>query len=334
MREGPEIITAMQKKEKLAIVLFNLGGPDTLRSVQPFLQNLFNDKAIIALPQPFRVLLAMLISHTRAKSAQKNYALMGGKSPINKESRAQADAVEKVLRGRLKNLHIKSFISMRYWHPMIDKTQQEIEEWGADKTILVPLYPQFSTTTTGTFYRAWEKIKSPKSHTLRLPSYETNEKFIAAHVENILSCWEGAKRPKNIRVLFSAHGLPQKIVDAGDPYQDQIEKTCAAIKKHLPNALQDTRICYQSRVGPMQWIGPQTDGQIVEAGKEGKNLLVVPVAFVSEHVETLVELDIDYAKLAQESGVTHYLRVPTLSLSEKYIDCLADLIETALGREK
>ncbi|MDQ7017731.1 MAG: ferrochelatase [Robiginitomaculum sp.] len=311
--------------EKIAVVLFNMGGPDSLQAVRPFLRNLFADRAIINMPNPFRYLLAEMISRGREKEAQKNYAHMGGKSPIVDESEKQASAVEAYLGEHFPKAKIKCFVAMRYWAPRIDFVQDQIKNWGADKTVLMPLYPQFSTTTTGTFFTAWDKHKK-LNNCIKIISYEDNNDFISAHVSKIISTYEAKGSPKNLRLIMSAHGLPEKIIEAGDPYQQQIEKTCAAIAKALPRPLQDMQIAYQSRVGPLQWIGPATLDEIKRAASDKKAVMIVPVAFVSEHVETLVELDIDYRQQAETMGVKTYIRVPTLGVEPDYVRALGELV--------
>lgn len=311
--------------EKIAVVFFNMGGPDSLRAVRPFLRNLFADRAIINLPNPLRFLLAEMISRGREKEAQKNYALMGGKSPIVQESQKQAKAVEAYLQAHYPKKEVKSFVAMRYWAPRIKTVQDQIKNWGADKTVLMPLYPQFSTTTTGTFFTAWDKIGKQKKF-IKTISYEVNTNFIKAHINKIMAAYKKNGSPKNLRLIMSAHGLPKKIIQAGDPYQQQIEKTCAAIAKALPAPLRDMQIAYQSRVGPLQWIGPSTLDEIKRAAIDKKSVMIVPVAFVSEHVETLVELDIDYRKQAEAMGVKTYIRVPTLGVEPDYIRALGELV--------
>jgi ferrochelatase len=315
---------------KTAVVLFNMGGPDRLQSVRPFLRNLFADPAIIGLPNPFRYLLAEFISRRREKAAQKNYALMGGKSPIEAESEKQRLALQSLLEKECPDQQFKCFLAMRYWGLGIDQAQKEIKSWGANKIILLPLYPQFSITTTGSFFTHWKKHDQTGLPVQKISSYETDPAFIDAHVKAITAHFAQSGSPKNIRVIMSAHGLPEKIIAAGDPYQRQIEASCTAIKEKLPNALQDVQIAYQSRVGPLKWIGPSTLGEINRAASEKKGVLIVPIAFVSEHIETLVELDIDYQKEAENMGISTYLRVPALGTAPKYIRALLEQVKTAM----
>ncbi len=317
-------------KEKTAIVLFNLGGPDRLESVRPFLRNLFADKAIINLPNPLRCLLAELISRRREKTSRLNYAHMGGKSPILKESKKQSEAVQNYLHNALPNENIKCFVAMRYWSPEIQAVQKNIKAWGATKIILLPLYPQFSTTTTGSFIKEWMKTSKDIPCEVSILEYADDKNFIQAHVNKITAFYKKHGSPKNTRIIMSAHGLPEKTINAGDPYQKHIEKSCAAIAKKLPKGLNNIDIAYQSKVGPLKWIGPSTLEALQKAGNDGKIVLLVPIAFVSEHIETLVELDIDYKQKAKEFGIKTYLRVPALGVEPNYIACLGNLAVRAM----
>lgn len=314
---------------KTAIVLFNLGGPDSPHAVKPFLFNLFHDPAIIGLPQPLRWMVAKLISGRRAPVARDIYALIGGKSPIVPESERQARALDAALAGDRPDY--KSFIAMRYWHPFARETVAEIKAWRAERVILLPLYPQFSTTTTGSSVEDWHR--AAKAGGLDVPTvtvgcYFDQPDFIKAHADAVRSALTEV-REDSVRILFSAHGLPEKIVKAGDPYQWQVEQCVAGIMESLGPDAPEHAICYQSRVGPMAWIGPSTDAEIRRAGADGKAVVLVPIAFVSEHSETLVELDIEYAKLAREAGVTAYHRVPALGAAFGFIASLATLVRAA-----
>lgn len=324
--KGPGL--RVMTSRRVAIVLFNLGGPDKQESVRPFLFNLFNDKAIIGLPQPFRFLLAKLISGSREKLAKANYALMGGGSPILPETLKQADALEAAMAKRVSNVTFKCFPAMRYWKPFTKDAAKAAEAWGATDAILLPLYPQFSTTTTASSLQAWRK--SSKLPASTICCYPAGAKFAQAHADSILKTWRDAGSPASPRLLFSAHGLPQRVINRGDPYQWQVEQSVAAVRKLLP-ADWDVRTCYQSRVGPLKWIGPSTEEEIHKAGMDGAGLLICPIAFVSEHVETLVELDIEYAQIAKQLKLPFYLRVPALGPDPRFIDALAELVERALS---
>jgi len=311
---------------KIAIILFNLGGPDAPEAVRPFLFNLFSDPAIIGASQPFRFLLAQLISRTREKSAQANYALMGGRSPIVPETEAQALALEAALAARGLDMEFKCFLAMRYWRPFTADAAKAARDWGADEAVLLPLYPQFSSTTTASSLKAWAKASALPASTLCC--YPAGGGFAQAHADAILAAWRQGGSPERPRVLFSAHGLPQKVIDAGDPYQWQIERSVAAVRALLPTEWEH-RVCYQSRVGPLKWIGPSTEEEIHAAGQDQAGVIVAPIAFVSEHIETLVELDVEYAEKARALGLPYYLRAPALGAGARFIDVLADIVERA-----
>ena len=314
---------------KTAVILFNLGGPDKAESVEPFLFNLFNDKAIIGAPQPIRWFIARLISSRRAPIAQEIYNQIGGRSPLLKNTEAQATALEQRLREKLPDDDIKCFISMRYWHPMSLDTASRVKAWNPEKVILLPLYPQYSTTTTGSSLLDWRQSAKKVGllqKTAAVCCYPTNLGFIDAISDRLQSVLDEARDRNTLRVLFSAHGLPQKVVDKGDPYQWAVEKTAASVMKKIVGSTLDWRVSYQSRVGPLSWIKPYTEDEIARAGEEGKSLIVVPIAFVSEHSETLVELDIEYRELAEKAGVTSYTRVRTVDCDAVFIDGLADIV--------
>lgn len=320
-------MTQTTAPQKTAVVLFNLGGPDSPQAVQPFLFNLFNDPAIIRLPNPFRWLLAKLISTRRAPVAAEIYAKMGGRSPILPQTEAQAAALQAVLGDGF-----RVFIAMRYWHPFADETARQVKAWGADRIVLLPLYPQFSTTTTASSFTDWHRAAGRVGLTVptaAIGCYNDEPGFVAAQTALLRDRLPAAEAKGRVRILFSAHGLPKKIVTDGDPYQQQVERSVAAILQQLGRADLDTRICYQSRVGPLEWIGPATDAEITRAAQETRSIVVVPVAFVSEHSETLVELDIEYAELAHHNGAASYIRVPTVGAQPAFIEGLARLVRGA-----
>jgi ferrochelatase len=317
---------------RIAVVLFNLGGPDSPAAVRPFLFNLFADPAIIGAPAIARLPLAALISASRARSARANYALMGGASPLLAETRAQAAALEADLRHRARGSAVKVFIAMRYWRPFSDETAREVEAFAPDEVVLLPLYPQFSSTTTASSFAAWRKAYRGPGRVRAICCYPTLEGFVDAHARRIEAAWARAGSPTPVRLLFSAHGLPEAVVQRGDPYQVQIEATAAAVAARLTGAW-DWRVCYQSRVGPLGWLGPETRDEIQAAGRAGFGVVIAPIAFVSEHVETLVELDHDYARTGAEAGCGAYVRAPTLSVETGFIEALAETALAAVGRE-
>lgn len=316
-------------KKKLAVVLFNLGGPDGPDSVQPFLFNLFRDPAIIGLPAPARYLLAGLISTTRKKSAQANYAIMGGGSPLLPETTAQATALEEALQTSVPELEARVFIAMRYWHPRAKETAEKVAAFGPDEIVLLPLYPQFSTTTSASSLKDWNKVYRGTGISRAVCCYPTEASLVAAHARKIADTWAAHGKPSHVRLLFSAHGLPEKVIKDGDPYQAQVEATAAAVAALLPE-LADWEVCYQSKVGPLAWIGPSTEDAIRKAKADGVGVLLTPIAFVSEHVETLVELDHEYAEIAEEIGCAPYLRVPALGIDAGFIGGLKGMVLDAL----
>lgn len=320
---------ADDRARRIAVVLFNLGGPDRPEDVRGFLENLFKDPAIISLPNPFRRALAWFIAKRRAPSAQENYAKMGGGSPLLANTQAQAAALEAALADSAPNDQFRCFIAMRYWAPFVEDAAAQVRAWAPDEIVLLPLYPQFSTTTTGSSLSAWKAAANDLS-VRTVCCYPRAPNFIEAHARIITKTWEDAGRPEGVRVLFSAHGLPERVIEAGDPYQAQVEQTCAAVAERLPDGLADWTVCYQSRVGPLKWIGPSTEEAIAAAGEAGLGALVTPIAFVSEHIETLVELDDEYGLLARELGVAPYLRAPALGDDAQFIAGLAQLTRAAL----
>ncbi|MGE0254758.1 MAG: ferrochelatase [Alphaproteobacteria bacterium] len=317
---------------KTAVVLFNLGGPDSPAAVRPFLFNLFNDPSIIGLPQPLRWLLARLISSRRDRLAQANYARIGGRSPLLPNTQVQARALERALADAGLD-EARCFIAMRYWHPLSDETVAEVAAWRPDRIVLLPLYPQFSTTTTGSSLRVWRQaaraagVDAPTTLACCWPEADGFVGEVASLVTPLL---ERARAYGAPRVLFSAHGLPKKVIARGDPYQWQVERTAAAVAARLGPGV-DWRICYQSRVGPLEWIGPATDDEVRRAGTDGVPVVVVPIAFVSEHVETLVELDIEYAELARHAGVPLWLRAPTVDARPLFVAALVEAVRGALA---
>lgn len=322
------------RREKVAVVLFNLGGPDSPDAVRPFLFNLFNDPAIIGAPAPVRWMIAQLISRRRAPIAREIYASLGGSSPLLANTGEQAKALEQALSG---DGEVRCFIAMRYWHPFAAETAKAVAGFAPDRIVLLPLYPQFSTATTGSSFDDW-RVRA-RSAGLDKPThavgcYPRDEGFVGAVAEMTATAWREASASGRPRILFSAHGLPKKVVAAGDPYQWQIEQSAAAIAADVTRRLgeePDWMVSYQSRVGPLEWIQPYTDAEIERAGREQRPLVVVPVAFVSEHSETLVELDIEYRDLAVAHGVPAYVRVPTARVSGAFIGGLAGLVRGAIA---
>ncbi len=320
-------------KPRVAVVLFNLGGPDKPEAIRPFLLNLFRDPAILRVPFFVRPFLARLITRARVKPATANYAILGGRSPLLELTQGQASALEAALGG---DIEAKCFIAMRYWHPFSLETARAVKAWGPDEVVLLPLYPQYSTTTTGSSLTAWREAAARSGlmvKTTTLCCYPRDGGFATATAALLEEAHAGARAATDpavpLRVLFSAHGLPENIVKDGDPYQWQVEQTVDAVRAAWGRAEVDWTICYQSRATPQKWIGPSTDEEIERAGREKVAVLVVPIAFVSEHSETLVELDVEYRHLAEKAGVPGYFRVPTQNDDPRFISALVDLVERA-----
>jgi ferrochelatase len=321
--------------KKTAVVLFQLGGPDSLEAIEPFLYNLFMDPDIIDFPGAFfaRKPLAKFISSRRSMKVAENYKQIGGKSPILDLTQRQASALESVL--RLQNINARVFIAMRYWHPMIDEVVQKIKADGFEQVILLPLYPQFSQATTLSSMNEWKH--QTKKHGCVTPiklvcCYPTQPLFVEALMENINSAVGRFHKiaSTDIDLIFSAHGVPLSYIKRGDPYQLQIEETVRCIvergKWNSPSTL-----CYQSKVGPMKWLKPSLMEKVEHlAGKDRKHLLVIPVAFVTDHIETLHEINIDVRRHAMAHGVQQFELMPALNDHPKFIQCLAELVQAQL----
>lgn len=316
--------------QKTAVILFNLGGPDAPESIAPFLKNFFMDPAIIRAPFFVRWMVSRWIAFSRSRGAAgTSYGHLGGRSPLLENTRAQAAALQQKM-GEGFSVHV----CMRYWHPMADEVVRAVRAENPERIVLLALYPQFSTTTTRSSFAAWDE--SARKAGLDLPvkkigCWPEESGFIAASARLVREAVSESRQKAGClpRILFSAHGLPEKIIASGDPYQWQCERTTAAIVSAL-GGYEDFVLCYQSRVGPLKWIGPSTDDEIRRAGRDGVPIVIYPLAFVSEHVETLVELDIEYRHLAQESGVPFFVRVPTVSVAPEFIDGLAGQVRGAI----
>lgn len=308
--------------KKTAVVLFNLGGPSSQEEVYPFLLSLFSDPAILSLPNPFRSLLAFFIAKRRLKEACHIYAQLGGGSPLLKNTQTQGIALEAEL-----GEGYKVFIAMRHAAPLISSVFQDVRAYAPNEVILLPLYPQYSITTTGSAFKEWKRVsKGQRAPTQFICCYPSENGFLKAQTELTLSQYKEAKKFGSPKVLLTAHGLPEKIIKKGDPYQSQVEQSAAKLIENLGIPEEDLVLCYQSRVGPLKWIGPFTEEEVVNASRENRPLVVVPLSFVSEHSETLVELDITYRELALREGCPAYFRVSTVQTHPLFIQGLASLI--------
>ncbi|WP_426954872.1 ferrochelatase [Muricoccus radiodurans] len=320
---------------KLAVVLFNLGGPDGPAAVRPFLENLFTDPAILRFPGFIRKPLGRFIAARRTKAAMANYAILGGGSPLRALTEDQGRALAAALSGDGPEgpMLARCFVAMRYWHPFTEEAMADVVAFAPDEVVLLPLYPQFSTTTTGSSLTAWHAAAAKAgigAPAATLCCWHSDEGFVRATAEIVRRSWDEARAavPEGtpLRLLFSAHGLPERIVKAGDPYQWQVERSVASVVEALAIPGLDHALCYQSRVTPQKWLGPSAEEEIARAGAEGVALLVCPIAFVSEHSETLVELDVEYRELAHAKGVPGYFRVPAQNSDAGFIAALAGLV--------
>jgi ferrochelatase len=320
---------------RVGVLLLNLGGPDKLEDVRPFLFNLFSDPEIIRLP--LKVLqkpLAWLISTLRARKSQENYQQIGGGSPLRRITEAQG----KALAERLEAIgqEAKIYIGMRYWHPFTEEALEEIKRDRINKLVILPLYPQFSISTSGSSFRVleemWKQDGSLRQieYTL-IPSWYNHPEYLRAMADLIAEKLGQFSHPDTVHIFFSAHGVPQSYVDeAGDPYQQEIEDCTRLIMKTL-NRPNDYTLAYQSRVGPVEWLKPYTEDALKELGEKGiKDLLVVPISFVSEHIETLQEIDLEYREIAEEAGIHNFQRVPALNTYPVFIESLANLVVESL----
>lgn len=325
-------------EERIGVLLFNLGGPDTLDDVRPFLFNLFADPDIIRLPwRAMQKPLAWLISTQRYKKSRGYYEKIGGGSPLRKITEQQARALENALAAR--NINARAYVGMRYWNPFIEEALEEIRRDRITHLVVLPLYPQFSVSTTGSSLN-WmnalsEQTRQPLPRTSVICSWEDDSNYIAAmaaSVKETLGQFPD-QDPSRAHIVFSAHSVPVRYIKEGDPYLDQTKRTVELIMQQLGTDRPHT-LSFQSKVGPVEWLTPATDETIRKLAREGvSQLLLVPVSFVSEHSETLYEMDILYRDLASEAGIAHYLRVPTMNCRADFIDALADLVDRALAMD-
>jgi protoporphyrin/coproporphyrin ferrochelatase len=324
-------------EKKIGVVLLNLGGPDSLDAVEPFLNNLFNDPDIINFPGSFlfRRGLAKLISTLRAPKAAVQYKEIGGGSPLKAHTLKQAELLEAKL-----NTHFPArvFTAMRYWTPFTDEALDQIERDNIDRVILLPLYPQYSMATTESSVKEWERLLRKRKQLAGIDwslirQYHDHPPYIDAFVERIEQGLDRFPREirDNVHIVFSAHGTPMKLVRQGDPYSRQIAETVSQVR-HRGGFENEWSLCYQSKVGPQKWLTPSTPDTIEElAARDVRDMLVVPIAFASDHLETLFELGIEYRRLANEKGVERFEVTEGLNDSEKFIDALASLVLTEIG---
>ncbi|NEO78333.1 ferrochelatase [Moorena sp. SIO4G3] len=320
---------------RVGVLLLNLGGPDQLKDVRPFLFNLFSDPEIIRLPFPWlQKPLAWLISTKRAKISQENYKQIGGGSPLRKITDAQAQALQEHL--QTKGQEVSVYVGMRYWHPFTEEAIATIKADGIERLVILPLYPQFSISTSGSSFRLLENLwtedpdLSKIEHTV-IPSWYQQPQYLQAMADLIAQELDKFSNPDQVHIFFSAHGVPiSYVTEAGDPYQREIEDCTSLIMKTL-NRPNPHTLAYQSRVGPVEWLQPYTEDALQELGANNtQDLLVVPISFVSEHIETLQEIDIEYREIAEESGIKQFERVPALNTHPLFIESLTNLVVDAL----
>jgi ferrochelatase len=321
---------------RVGVLLLNLGGPDEIEDVRPFLFNLFADPEIIRLPFPWlQKPLAWLISTLRAKKSQANYLQIGGGSPLRKITEAQGKALQAKLSEIGQNASV--YIGMRYWHPFTEEAIAKIKEDGIEKLVILPLYPQFSISTSGSSFRVIEEmwktdVDLQKIDYTLIPSWYDNQGYLRAMATSIAQELDKFEHPDRVEIFFSAHGVPKSYVEeAGDSYQQEIEECMRLIMQTL-NRSNEYTLAYQSRVGPVEWLKPYTEDALEELGAKGiKDLLVVPISFISEHIETLQEIDIEYKEVAEEAGIENFQRVPALDTHPLFIDALAHLVRDSLN---
>jgi ferrochelatase len=320
----------MADPKKIAVVLFQLGGPDSQAAVEPFLYNLFCDPDIINFPGAFlaRKLIAKLISTTRSKVVGQHYMEIGGASPIRRLTEQQARALEVALKP---HISARSIIAMRYWHPNTAEAIASLDREPYDELVLLPLYPHYSFATTRSSVNEWNRQYKPTTPVKIIDHFYDHPDYIAAIVERINSVLAEIKRPDEIHLVFSAHGLPLALVEKGDPYPKQIEETVQMVRElgAWPNP---HVLCYQSRVGPQKWLQPSLTTTIEQMAHNGiKRILVIPISFLTEHIETLHEINVEARVEAESLGITEFHMMPALNDSPLLIRALADLVLRSVG---
>lgn len=325
----------MPSRKKIAVVLFQLGGPDTLDAVEPFLYNLFCDPEIINFMGAglARKPLARFIARKRSQIVREHYQAIGGGSPIVDLTNRQAIALATALEP---DFDATVVVAMRYWHPLTAEAVAKLQGLALDELILLPLYPHYSFATTGSSLKEWQRLyraeKGQKTPSVKMVNdFHDHPLYIAALVERINEALQGLSRPDEIHLVFSAHGLPMSLVEKGDPYPKQIETTVNLVRQR--GAWQNPyTLCYQSRVGKQKWLEPSLTQTIEKLAKSGvRRMLVIPISFVTEHIETLHEINIEAREEAEALGVAEFRMMPSLNDSPTFIRALADLVRQAAG---
>ena len=327
-----------QNLSRTGVLLFNLGGPEKLDDVRPFLYNLFADPDIIRLPwRAMQRPLAWLISTQRYKKSQGYYKKIGGGSPLRRITDEQARSLESELAGR--GIEARVYVGMRYWYPFIEEAMEQIERDRIEHLVVLPLYPQYSVSTTGSSLNRLNDILAangrPALRTSVIRSWQDDPSYIAALAQSVSLELERFpdQAPARTHIVFSAHSVPVRYIEEGDPYLEQIEHTVRLVMDQLGRE-RPHHLSFQSKVGPVKWLQPSTDEMIRRLAREGASqLLLVPVSFVSEHIETLYELDILYRGVAEEVGLPHYRRVPALNCEPGFISALADMVERQISEK-
>ncbi|MGD1211222.1 MAG: ferrochelatase [Candidatus Acidiferrales bacterium] len=321
----------MTERKNIAVVLFQLGGPDSQEAVEPFLYNLFCDPDIINFPGSFlaRKPLAKLISTTRSKTVRLKYAEIGGGSPIRRLTEQQGRALEAALRP---HLTARVTVAMRYWRPSTEEAIASLEGAPFDELVLLPLYPHYSLATTASSLKEWNRLHKPKVPVHVVDHFFDHPDYLAGIVERTNSVLRQLPRPNEVHLVFSAHGLPMALVEKGDPYPQHIEATVRLVRElgAWPNP---HVLCFQSRVGPQKWLQPSLTGTIEKLAREGvRRMLVIPISFLTEHIETLHEINIEAREQAESLGIGDFHMMPALNDSPLLIRALADLVLRAVGR--
>ncbi len=319
---------------KIGVLLFNLGGPETLRDVKPFLYRLFSDPEIVRVKWgPLRKALAYTIATFRRKTSEGYYRQIGGGSPLRRLTEEQASALASELKIRGRNA--ETFVGMCTWHPLLDEAIEKVAGSHVDKLVILPLFPQYSVTTTGSGFSVLRQLidKRPWFKNLEVQwvsSWPEHPGYIESVAQAIQRELAKFPNPGKAHLLFSAHSIPESYVRNGDPYLDQTKTTVELIMGRL-GRINPYQLSFQSKIGPVRWLQPFTSDVITQLGREGiHDVLVVPISFVSEHIETLYELDILFKKVAQEAGVENFRRVPALNSDTVFIRALADIVESRL----
>jgi ferrochelatase len=323
-------------KPKLGVVLFQLGGPDSPGAVEPFLYNLFCDPDIINFPLAWmaRRPLARYISSKRAGVVREHYDAIGGQSPIRKLTERQARKLEREL---APDFDARCWVAMRYWHPLTAETAEAVRAAQLDALVLLPLYPQYSFATTRSSLKEWKRLYRPAAAAppeRLIEEFHTHPLYIRAIVERIATSLTHFDDPGQVRLVFSAHGLPLSLIAAGDPYQRHVEETVRAVLAEGKWPNQHT-LCYQSRVGRQKWLQPSLTSTLEELAHAGqKQLLVIPISFVTEHIETLHEINIEAREKAMAAGIEQFEMMPAVGESAAFIAALGALVRTAMGCER